>query len=127
MTDYTAEQIAAMSDDELRRVIAEMLGWSEIEEYDYWYEDYGSDGWITTLRGTHKGESGVQVPNWPTDANAALALVEGVAESCELETIESGWRAALTGFESPVWYFASSKTPARAVCAVWVQWKQAQP
>jgi hypothetical protein len=124
---YTAEQLAAMSDDELRRVIAGVLGWSEIEEYEHWFEDYDIDGWTTTLRGTKEGRNGIQLPDWPTDANPALRLLEEYQGELYYSRPYGVWCVKLyipPGEEMAVKQHESAP---RAICEAWILWRQVQP
>jgi hypothetical protein len=132
---YTHEQLAQMSDEDLRRVIAELVGWSELENYEYWAANYDGDGWVTTLRGTLSGYDLVEVPDWPRDANAALELLkdtsdedrEGMDAQLSYRVYDEKWEVVF--MMHPRALRASqgiSASPVRAICEAWVLWKQSQ-
>lgn len=67
--------ISELSADELRREIAERLGWTDIQPFSYWEEDYYDTREVHTLRGmSPRGNAQTLVPDWPADPGAALAL-----------------------------------------------------
>ena len=119
---------------ELDRVIAERLGWSEIEQRQLWFEDAYDDGWEQRLFGKRTGESvgDDPVPEYSTDANAALSLPLGEAEFFQLHVIPGGNTAArvyvpvssrLSEAEPP---FEISDTPALAICHAWLAYQDAK-
>lgn len=60
---------------ELDRLIAERLGWTEIEETEVFVEDFEYAGWVARLRGRNpEGVCECYVPRFSTDLNAAWSL-----------------------------------------------------
>ena len=128
MTTYSAEQLAQMSDDELRRVIAYLSGWSvEYRSVPVIKENFFERNpemrtigrWLSPDGRAGEWLNDANVPNWPTDANAALELVES-ADPFELVHSPGGpWRACCDYN-----YEAQSERKARAICEAWALWKQ---
>ena len=83
--------IDEMTHDELRREIAERLGWRDLDITTWWEESYESDPYeAEILTGTSPlGNTKVRVPNWPEDANAALELCRQIA-------LDTQWVFSLT-------------------------------
>lgn len=122
--DYTA-----MNDDELRRIIAERLGYQCVFEPD----GYPTAGWriyyldgkprdnITRISpeiawqvaATHYG-----LPDWPHSVNAALALFPLMGQP-EFQLFRGlwQWRAYIGDFDG------RADDPARAICLAWLQWR----
>src|SRR5690606_20360036 len=61
-----------LTDDALRRHLAERLGWRNLRATDYWQEGYYSTDHITdALEGIPPDGDGMAlVPDWPTDEGA---------------------------------------------------------
>lgn len=84
----TAAEIAELSDDELNRVIAELLGWAIEEEVEYpyghdwgplWtYQLFSPDG--KCVFAGNDEDLADQLPQWSTDANAALELLAEIVD-----------------------------------------------
>lgn len=148
MTNYTAEQLAGMSDDELRRAIAEALGWkreTRIEKgklfaFDFVIEtgEYPIFRWIdpsgVALFWSELDYIPDEIKSWPTDANAAWELPVGdwylyVCKSdgkrARVHIVNLEADSVDRAMESEIKVDADS--PARAICEAWVLWRQAQP
>lgn len=75
----TLEQIQALSDDEIRVMVAELMGWTGIHEEDR----SGFGGYCGTAP---SGKVGAFVPNYPADLNAAHEMESAVYPCFETAT-----------------------------------------
>lgn len=113
MTDFKA-----MTDDELRRWIAERLGYDEITVVD------GEELWGKhPLGAVHIFST---LPNWPGSVDAALALVDRNLWNVEVSV---GWEMSECSLDNLVktyWAKSRPETPARAICVAWAQMMEAE-
>lgn len=114
MSDY-----GKMTDDELRRVIAERLGWTEIEEVSYWAEGYDFTAEQKTLTGKRGMHSDIPVPDWPQSVDAALTLPLKPKQRWMVVQVVGGktWYASIIDISAR----AEAIEPARAICEAWLQ------
>lgn len=124
-TNLTMEQVRAMDNTALRRLVAEMFGWTDI--YEQWgeYGEYPAFDYHGVPPGT---EYRTQLPDWPDCLDDAVELVDGMEWTLGPDrymgeiTCLIEWGADLEyGREHAVEEFAP--TPARAVTLAWVAWK----
>ena len=74
----TLEQVKAMTDEELRIRVAELLGWTNIcEESHYSYDDMEH---CDVLCGVSKTGCKDEVPNYPRDLNACHKMEETLTD-----------------------------------------------
>lgn len=115
---------------EMDRIVAERLGWTEIEEQENWYEDPEVMAYQQIDLYGRKDGSEYRVPKYSTDANAALQLDKPVLWWSEddgrwLATYDAaifGSAIELDVSPSP----GEADTPALAICRAWLSWKDAQ-
>lgn len=107
----------------LDRLIAERLGWREIKRRDIYEEGYDWGGFYPRLFGrspTPLYPIGTDlIPQYSTDANAALTLVK--VDNFQLEYWHGQWRAGAyldNSSEDAGWEYADS--PALAICRAWL-------
>ena len=81
----TLEQVKAMTDEELRRRVAELLGWTNIcEESHYSYDDMEH---LDVLCGISKTGCKDEMPNYPQDLNACHEMEKEIRKDHEY----TGW------------------------------------
>lgn len=119
----TPADIAALTPDQLRRRIADRLGW-----HDFQLSRLSSLLWAYEGDDTTKSP----VPDWHEDANAALALVDGI-EDATLTLCGPGWphkwEASIPRprrFEYLEYVTAYADTPALAICRAWLAYMDAE-
>ena len=126
---YTVVEIAAMSDQRLRLILAKSLGWSEMVGKYYDVEGVCPGRNRLSIRG--------MVPHWTTTSDDALELA-GKSEfvsDWKFNGLESDFEVE-DGMATVVWIAAfynslddrfvevRHKSPARAICEACLQWKQ---
>lgn len=117
MTTYTAEQLVQITDDELRRVIAGLMGYTSLRYSAQSGLMYGITPLLSELRA---------VPEWATDANPALCLHEEFRGELYYSRPYAVWCVKLhipPGEEMTIIQNASAP---RAISEAWVLWRQAQ-
>lgn len=117
MSDYSS-----MSNAELKRVIAERLGWAQVT--------HNAMKWLGSTQGADllgfppeaAGEEAVytRVPNWPESADAAIELFP-YGFDIRIMRRRGQW---LVGLGDTV--YPTADTPARALCEAWLAWSDAQ-
>ena len=112
MKTYTAVELASMSDDELRRVIAAMNGYTNLRYSAQSGLMYGITPELNELR---------PVPEWTTDTNPAMCLLEGTECIVRWSRIYEAWRAGFSDWEDQE--FVVNPSAARAICEAWVLMK----
>lgn len=114
----TMERVREMSDHNLRMLVAELRGWTDIiEDYDQWnYTGTPPDG----------GPSGF-LPGWPWLLDDAAKLVQGtIFHAFTLSGLyDFGWSATIRDHKD-VKYVEHARQPARAVTLAWVAWRLRQ-
>lgn len=122
-----------LSNEDLRRVIAERLGWTYIgEDFGIRHQDSGLYGYPPGRVAVGNTEP---VPNWSESVDAALGLEvppidEWSSSTFYLEGWEGKdnrkWRCVLPCKELDHWQaIGYADTPARAICLAWLSWKDA--
>lgn len=114
MTDFST-----MTDGELRRWIAERLGWTEIKEELSRMRDLEGEP-ISVWAGRDTSGEVEYIPDWPNDANAALELFKQF-HGIGLEWFNNRWTIA-----SGTKWLAGNDSAARAICEAWAQWHEAK-
>ncbi len=128
-----------MSDlDELRRRIAERLGWRDFETQKQWVETWYDTYEDEQLFGVDPDGAERMVPDWPRDANAVEALLDstGVAWMCYRNEDGSKSVYIQTGvgysfYDDPenLQYHGKrgdGASFAEAGCRAWLAWMQAK-
>jgi hypothetical protein len=106
-----------MDSDELRKKIAELNGWTEIDEPVY--------GEAKSPDGEYK--PWCYIPEWPTDIGVAMELVDEAQAEPHLQvfslervpSINPRWRCTI-GIHS-----RAADTAPRAICLAFIAWKEA--
>jgi hypothetical protein len=130
--DLTMEQVRALDNEDLRRVVAELVGYRVVpcleasnaglfrvvygDQEAEWCGRSVEEAWGVSLMGV---ETELNIPDYVRDLNAAVALLtvgfglhrwdSEVLYECRLD------RAILEPEQA--------ETPARAVCLAWVAWR----
>lgn len=109
------QEISKLSDDNLRRKIAEARGWTNMI--------WTSDGNVIGKAPGAKQRD--YPPNQPTDMNAAVELLKEMPEY--FLTWNGRW-VICEIFDAPSFEFiiAQHTNPARAICEAWYAWHLAQ-
>jgi len=123
--NLTMDQVREKDNAELRRLVAELLGWTDI--YEQWgeFDDYSAFDY----HGVPPGWTNRTVlPDWLECLDDAVLLVDGLnwllghdryrnEIVCSIEWGKHGWEHGAEEYAT---------TPARAVTLAWVAWKLAQ-
>lgn len=110
----------------LQRAVAERLGY-KVQRGDLGWQVF--DPKNTRVTYSYDGENYAwgsalswKIPNYSSDVNAALELIETVKASFRLDSNAPGmWRA----WFSPMGTMKNADTPAKAICLAWLDWQDA--
>lgn len=111
---------------EIDKAIASLLQWSDLYEIQTWEDNYLVGSYETTITlGTDADGHEQVLPNWQSNANAALSLVELVPATFRLQSTAPGiWQATFMALKHD--YQATEATPELAICEAWRKWKMAE-
>jgi len=113
-----------MTDEELRLVIAEKLGWrycpasvqnfsdGSYRRYDYISPDGRKLQWKVA-------ESKEWIPDYPTDNNAALGLLDEF-DSYDIEKFGRGYFVRIWDDDTNLFWESQNKSLPRAICEAWL-------
>jgi hypothetical protein len=127
-----------MTDNDLRRAIAERLGWrledtpdgrnrrlinprGELNSFTRWHT---MEELFNSPEMTNRAAF---VPDWPRDANAATGLLTGFLwAEIHWNSFVNQWTAVYPDEMGAKGYEGSGATLARAVCICWLRWHDAR-
>jgi len=111
---------------EIDKAIASLLQWSDLYEIKTWEDNYSVGVYETTITlGTDADGHERVLPDWQSNVNAALSLVELVPATFRLQSTAPGiWQATFMALKHD--YQAIEETPALAICEAWRKWKTAE-
>jgi hypothetical protein len=127
-----------LTDSQLQHLIAERLGYANLHLAHYFTDDTEVGYYEEErLRGDFNGHTEVLVPEWPTDADAALRLLESITEIYDREAFAITprldgkkwlWRAFFGSLwgdfdERNIEHLTEAETPARAICEAWLDFQ----
>lgn len=118
-----------MTDGELRRVVAELLGYTVRSEPNYNAFVLRDANHRFIMSSTWEGVAWNAAPNWPQSADDALALW---SDALELTIDIANRYVAITITQTPedsIMQHFDHFTPqavARALCVAWLRWRDAQ-
>lgn len=136
-----------MTDEELRREVAEIKGGDKEPRFGFQCPKCGGEWFGTNTRGDGskyrkchgqfgpcdwRGQPMEAIPNWTGYIGNAWALVEegDWFDKYALERLGNGWGIYRVRFQSGRWYmretpeFQSAPLPCRAICEAYMQWKR---
>lgn len=138
-----------LSDDELNIKVAKRLGYS-VYHYDKDYpnqcfymlmdsnyepvadmewkrftEEYKTRRLHTGERKT-EAEAWKDAPQFSTDLNAAFTLLDGKVCSATIANVDGGWHVGLLSNQWRDYEEVETDNLARAICVVWLMWKDNQ-
>lgn len=114
----TRDEIAKMTDEELRLEIAKAQGWDKIRRYrDRWTGEHDTEEWGVTRD---------RIPEYPLEISGAWELVEemGELENVTVELCNHQWECRTDDYARTI--YGHGKTAPRAICEAWLMWKDAQ-
>lgn len=114
-TTYTPDALRALTDDELRVVIAERLGWHQIE--------IRQTGTIIGLPPHDEYGCYDRVPNWPTDIAAVWELEGAIPEDRRRDYLKALSDIAVDRRRLPdwhIWAWEMSRATPRQRCEAYV-------
>jgi len=124
-----------MTNDALRRAIAERLGYTFVPVGDVPAMGSSWSGAEVVLDPDGVPLHFSALPDWPTDANAALALWDSVSDDWTPRLVRVliprgvmtyEYKAAFLHNEKHYEIEAEARTPAEAICRAWLAWREGQ-
>jgi hypothetical protein len=124
---------------EMDRQIAELLGWTDIEQREIFYENFDGSGFAPALVGTRDGISTYEIPGWSVSERDALALPYPDCVSLMIERVSENDRERRGyTYYVKVWFsvlrerwwvreiWTKGDFLALTLCKAWLQWQQLQ-
>ena len=129
MTDY-----ASISNEELRRVIAERLGYAVVYHTSAvaWHLFDPAGVRIEHPKSLVEEDAWGYTPNWPEDLNAAFSLISNffnlhleIITREDQNGVQRMWRCVYGMTNDSREGYSLFEYPARAVCLAWLAWSDA--